>query len=114
MTTHQVSSLPNITIILVTWNAATSISRALESVQQQSYPSHQLRTVVVDNASQDATVGIVRDRFPWVIVMPQKLNNGFASANNLAMREYPADYFVLVNPDIILESQWLSHIIAAM
>jgi GT2 family glycosyltransferase len=105
---------PTVTIILVTWNSATCIGSALESVIRQSYPASSLRVVVVDNASRDRTVTIVRERFPDVCLIQQKTNRGFAVANNAAMRRYPADYFVLLNPDVALESSWLSRIIEAM
>lgn len=53
---------PPLSIIVVTLNAASTLRRALESVQAQEFPS--LDLVIVDGASVDATVAIVHELFP--------------------------------------------------
>src|SRR5438045_4173849 len=60
----QNRTLPDVTIILVTWNAASHIVQALESIRAQSYPLERIQAIVVDNASRDDTVRIVREYFP--------------------------------------------------
>jgi GT2 family glycosyltransferase len=105
---------PGVTIILVTWNAASHIRRALDSIHGLSYPAACIRTVVVDNASRDGTIGIVWASYPWVTALAQRVNWGYAAGSNAAMRSYPADYFALVNPDVELHPDWLSCLIAAM
>ncbi len=104
----------HITLIIVTYNSAAVIDKVLESVKTQAYPASAIRTVVVDNASQDGTVRILQESYPWVTLLPEKTNHGFAKGNNLAMRRYPADYFALVNADVVLHPKWLAEIIQTM
>jgi GT2 family glycosyltransferase/lipopolysaccharide/colanic/teichoic acid biosynthesis glycosyltransferase len=58
---------------------------------------------VVDNASDDGSVEMVRSKFPAVRVIANKENLGFARANNIGLREASGEYFLLLNPDTILQ-----------
>src|SRR2546425_1494471 len=109
-----IRSLPSVTIVLVTWNSAAFIAHALNSIKDQTYPAECVRTVVVDNSSQDDTVALIRQEFPWVTVIAENVNHGFAGGNNIAMHQFPADYFALVNTDVVLDRNWLASLIGAM
>jgi GT2 family glycosyltransferase len=54
---------------------------------------------VVDNASQDDSVSLVHARFPWVRLIENDRNVGFAPANNQALRESAGRYALLLNSD---------------
>jgi GT2 family glycosyltransferase len=58
--------------------------------------------IVVDNASTDRTVEVIREKFPAVRLLVPGRNLGFAAANNLAARQTEADYILLLNPDTII------------
>jgi len=62
----------------------------------------------------DETVNVVRQQFPWVTVLPEKVNHGFAVGNNIAMRRFHADYFALVNADVVVHPDWLSSLVQVM
>lgn len=105
---------PNVTLVIVTWNAAAYIAQALDSVRAQTYPAERLTTVIVDNASHDNTLLLIRDRFPWAQIVAETANRGFAAANNHGMRRFPADLYALVNPDVRLRPDWLENMVRAM
>ncbi len=58
---------------------------------------------VVDNASTDATVELVRANFPHVVLLENEVNAGFARANNQALTQANGDYVLLLNPDTVVE-----------
>ena len=58
--------------------------------------------VVVDNASQDHTVAVVR-AYP-VRLIANSANLGFAGAVNQAIRQTEADFVLLLNPDALISS----------
>src|SRR5258708_6409306 len=97
----------SVVIAIVTWNSARIIAATLDSIRKQDYPQEYVRTVIVDNNSQDGTPNLINSRFPWVKVLAERKNHGFARGNNIAMRTFPADVFALVNPDVILDPLWL-------
>lgn len=105
---------PKVTLIIVTYNSAAIVGKTLESIKAQTYPEPLVQTVIVDNASQDNTVRLVRETYPWVTVIPETINHGFARGNNIALRRYHADYFALVNADVVLHPDWLAEIIRTM
>ncbi len=76
-------------------NALTSIGRALEGIDGE--------VIVVDNASRDKSVEMVRKAFPDVQVIANEENVGFAKANNQALRVAKGKYILLINPDSIVQ-----------
>src|SRR5258708_16066345 len=106
-------SMANVTFIVVTRNSASSLEHTLRSIQQQTWSDGYIQTVVVDNDSSDDTLAIAQD-FSWVKTLPQRANNGFAAGNNVAIHHAPADYYMLVNPDVILHQNWLLKMMEAL
>jgi hypothetical protein len=55
--------------------------------------------IVIDNASTDGSVDILRARFPHVNLIQNQTNLGFAAANNQGIRQSTRKYMLLLNPD---------------
>ncbi len=87
----------------------------LKSLADCSTP---FRLLLVDNASGDGSRQLLRRSFPWVEVLPQERNLGFAGGCNAGLRAALADpvceYAVLLNNDTRQEADWLEHLAAAM
>ncbi len=69
---------------------------------------------VVDNASVDGSVKMVKEKFPGVNCITNQENLGFAKANNQAIRKSKGEYVLLLNPDTIVETDTFSKIIGFM
>jgi hypothetical protein len=87
----------DLSVVTVTYNSADVIVRCLESALA-SAPSGS-EHFVVDNASSDGTVALVRERFPSVRLIGNPRNVGFGTANNQAIRQSFGRYVTLLNPD---------------
>lgn len=94
--------IAKIVIGIVTFNHRRFIKQCLDSIQGSSKFSS-LKVVLVDNCSSDGSVELVRDRYPWVEVIEQKHLNSFAANNNVAFASFPSEYFLMLNPDTVLE-----------
>jgi N-acetylglucosaminyl-diphospho-decaprenol L-rhamnosyltransferase len=94
--------ITKVVIGIVTYNHRKFIKQCLDSIQG-STKSNSLKVVLVDNCSSDGSVELVRDRYPWVEVIEQKRLNSFAANNNLAFTSFPSEYFLMLNPDTVLE-----------
>lgn len=93
--------MQKVTCIIVTYNASKWIVDCLSSIKE---PKIDLRIVIIDNASQDDTLDIIKDKFPHVSVFPQNENLGFGAANNLGFekaKENQSEYVYLLNQDTI-------------
>jgi N-acetylglucosaminyl-diphospho-decaprenol L-rhamnosyltransferase len=85
--------MPDVSAVVVTYNAAPWIERSLESIRDAVS-----ELVVVDHGSTDGTLELVRERFPEARVIEQE-NRGFGGGNNAGMRAASGDYVLLLNPD---------------
>lgn len=102
---------PKISIIIVTWNSLHYIPDCLHSLTQQSYLDFSV--LVVDNASNDGTVEFIRQNFPTVSVLQNFKNVGFAKANNQGIKLARGEYVLVMNPDVMLEKNFLKNIMEA-
>lgn len=93
-------AIPKVTIIIVNWNTWSHLEHCLESLPA-AVAELDADIVVVDNASTDGSVELVRERFPLVRCIALPHNVGFAAANNAALGEAVAEYALLLNPDIV-------------
>lgn len=62
----------------------------------------QVEVLVVDNHSPDGSVDYLRPRFPFVHFIANSTNQGFASANNQALKMANGQYVLFLNPDTII------------
>jgi GT2 family glycosyltransferase len=73
------------------------LERCLNSIASQS--NINLEVIVVDNASQDNSLDVIKNNFPWVKLIANKRNLGFAAANNQALESCAGNYVYFLNPD---------------
>ncbi|MEM7203596.1 MAG: glycosyltransferase family 2 protein [Planctomycetota bacterium] len=107
-------NVPPVTAVIVTYRSADTIGTALGALRA-SHDAGLVRTIVVDNASDDGTADLVRQQYPWVEVLDSGGNVGFARGNNVALRRLdPATsgpFVLLLNPDAALAEADLRQLI---
>jgi len=96
-----------ISAIVVNHNGGEHLQRCLESLRQKG---PDIEVLLVDNASSDGSVSMIRDTFPEVRVLEQNRNLGFGAANNLAANEARGDMLLLLNADAWLEAEALQRL----
>ncbi|MBP1465232.1 glycosyltransferase family 2 protein [Candidatus Chloroploca sp. M-50] len=97
--------MSRLAVVILNYNRADLLADCLASLY--AAPTRCDLTVwVVDNDSSDASVAIVRDRFPQARLIVSPINGGFSYGNNLALRaisaEQSADYVLLLNNDTVV------------
>ena len=102
-----------LSIIIVSWNVAKDLSNCLKSIGENS-PSFEFEIIVVDNASADGTVDVVRNEFPEVKIIANNENLGFAAGNNRGIADAKGEYVLLLNPDTIIHPKSLDRLIDFM
>ena len=100
----DVPLMPDLSVVVVTYNALPWLEHCLESVRDET-------TVVVDNGSTDGTPSFVRERFPDVRLLERE-NRGLAAGWNAGIREAPSRYFLLLNADAWLTRGSLARLVA--
>ena len=105
--------LPRVSIVLTTYNRASSMEMALKSLQAQDYPSFEI--VVVDNNSTDHTAEVVQriaadDPRVRYLLQPTP---GVGPARNLGCQESQAELIAFLDDDEIAPPEWVSRLVSA-
>jgi GT2 family glycosyltransferase len=100
-----------ISVIVANRNGAEHVGRCLGSLSDSTLVTEVL---LVDNASRDGSVDIVRRDFPSVQILDQETNLGFAAANNIAAEKARGEALLLLNVDAWLAPEALDQLFARL
>lgn len=102
-----------IVTIIVTFNGENFIKDCLDSVRNSDLPSE---IVIIDNASTDNTISIIKQEDYEVTLIKNERNIGFGLANNIGLRyalKKSFNYILLLNQDAVVEINMLTILIQA-
>jgi GT2 family glycosyltransferase len=102
---------PLVTVVVLNYNGAERIPGVLRSLAAQDLPDGQMAVWVVDNASGDGSLELLRRDFPWVRTIANPTNDGFAGGNNVALREIATPFVALLNDDAYPATDWLRRLL---
>ena len=105
-----------ISIIIVNYNRAEETEKCLISIAKLNIKGLRLSTIVVDNASIDNSVNLIKKRFPDIKLIINKENLGFAQGNNIGIKEAlkdKADFVWFLNNDTTVERDCLLYLLNA-
>ena len=85
------------TIVIPNYNGINYIQACLESLYCGT--TKDIRVIVVDNASTDGSMELVRDKFPQVQLIVNQKNTGFSHAVNQGIKQSATPYVILLNND---------------
>jgi len=94
-------SAPTVSIIIVNWNTREVLRDCLRTVYEQTRKAP-FEVIVVDNASADGSVDMVRSMFPQTLLLANSVNRGFAAANNQGIERAKGRYVLLLNSDTLV------------
>lgn len=100
-------------VVILNYNTADYLQRFLPGLIA-SCEGLDAQVVVADNASQDGSVALMKERFPQVPLIVLDRNYGFTGGYNRALAQLEADYFVLINSDIEVPGDWLKPLVEWM
>ncbi len=102
---------PKISVIIVSYNVRAYLQQALYSLRRAlAGIAHEI--FVVDNASVDGTLAMLRQHFPEVIVLENRENVGFGRANNQALARARGEFVVMINPDTVVQEDTFRKLLA--
>lgn len=95
-----------LSILIVNYRSASYICNCIQSALETN-PGNSFEWIVVDNASGDDSQYTICSRFPFVRWIQMPGNEGFARANNEAIRQSKGEIVLLLNPDTIVQNNAL-------
>jgi GT2 family glycosyltransferase len=104
---------PRVLVSIVTHNSARYLRRCLESVKAQSCSD--LAVCLWDNASDDASIETASDFADFLQSLHASNQNvGFCAAHNRIIDSTASDYVLVLNPDVVLEKEFIGALVGAM
>lgn len=101
-----------ISAVIVTHDSSAHIRGCLASLRAQTLPPAEI--IVVDNASSDDTVHIVRNEFPAAAVHPLRRNRWYPGGMNYGIERSAGEHILVLNDDVELEPDALAEMIRAL
>ncbi|PID57800.1 hypothetical protein CSB45_06140 [candidate division KSB3 bacterium] len=98
-----------VSIILINWNGKRFLPECLRSIREQSYPY--LELFVIDNASDDGSAELLHTHYRHERLLLNHKNLGYCGGANLGIRKAHGEYILLLNPDIILEANFVEQLV---
>ena len=91
----------DLSIIIVNYNVKEFLKNLLHSIHKATQ-NLSIEIIVVDNASDDGSVEMIKEKFPDVILITNEKNLGFGKANNIGLKKARGKYILLINPDTLV------------
>lgn len=99
-----------LSIIIVNYNVTQLLDECLSSIDHY-ISGLNFEVLVVDNASPDISWKSLKSKYPHFQFIENEINEGFAVANNKAARMASGEYLLLLNPDTLLEGDYMEELI---
>ena len=101
----------SIAIQIVTYNNQHTIDVCLKSLEKQTFRDYVV--CFIDNNSQDKTVSVAKKHAVNILIQ-NKVNIGYAAGHNQAVRMTKSNYVLTLNPDVVLDKDFLKNMVEAM
>jgi len=94
-----------IAVVILNWNGKSLLEKFLPSVVKFSKEDADI--YVADNNSTDDSITFLKNNYPEIKIIQNKMNGGYAKGYNDALQHIDADVYALVNSDIEVTQDWL-------
>jgi len=100
-----------ISIVILNYNAGELLEKCISSILKSNYKNFEI--ILVDNASKDESHKECKNKFPKIKLIENKENLGYCEGNNVGLRMARGEYVVILNPDTIVDNNWLDELLKA-
>ncbi|RMD60697.1 glycosyltransferase family 2 protein [Candidatus Parcubacteria bacterium] len=101
----------DLSIIIVNHNTKTFLEQLLMSLRK-TVKKTRYEVIVVDNASHDGSIEMVRRCFADVVLLRNDCNLGFSKANNQAAQRANGEHLLFLNPDTVVNDHAIDEMVA--
>lgn len=100
-----------VSIVVLNWNGKEDTGACLRSLKKLRVKNYKPQVIVVDNASKDDSVQVLKKNFRDIVVLENKENKGFTGGNNVGIKyalKTGADFMLILNNDTIVDRDLVS------
>jgi len=106
--------LVDLSIVILNYRTPDLLMQCLETLSEYPLTIGTSEIWVVDNHSQDDSVERVRDQYPAINLLENDANLGFAAGNNRGIEKCQGRYYLLLNPDTMVQKGALDSLLQFM
>lgn len=100
-----------VSVVIVTWNSGKTLHKCLAALRQQTYDP--LEVIVIDNASADDSIDVVRRELPSARIISNTSNEGYCAAHNTGIRLARGEFHLPLNPDVEMSPAFVANLVQA-
>lgn len=101
-----------VVVVVLAWNHIQDTLETVQSLLESNYDNYKI--VLVDNASTDNTIALIKASFPDVHILASEVNRGVSGGYNLGMKwalEQDAEYVIVANNDIKVDPRMIRELV---
>jgi hypothetical protein len=103
----------DISVSIVNYYSQKVIYRCLESLRRSNWHNLEYEIILVDNSNESDLAAVIAKDWPEVRYIANS-NTGYGAGNNLALKQSLGKYFLIMNPDTVVESDSIWHLYSFM
>ncbi len=100
-----------VSIIILNYNAGELLFDCVNSIKKSNYKNYEI--IIVDNSSMDNSHIECKEKFSDIHLIENEDNLGYCEGNNVGIRIAKGEYTVILNPDTIVDTNWLDELVLA-
>lgn len=104
----MVDSIPEVSIIIVTYSSSRYIISCLNSILTQDFKDYEI--IAIDNNSGDNTKDIIEQKYPNILLMVNEINYGTSKARNQGLAASSGKFILFLDHDVTLSPGFLKNI----
>lgn len=101
--------MSRVTVVQVIYNNKKFIKPVFDAIFSQTFKDFNVVAVIAGN--EDGGKEFLAENYPGVEIIDPGYNIGFAAGHNLVFEKYPSKFFQLVNPDMIMEPNYIEEMV---
>jgi len=105
--------MAELSIIIPNYNTKDFLGKCLNSIKKNA-PSCSYEVIVVDDASTDNSIEMIKKKFPEVKLIKNKKNLGFSKSLNAGIRNSKGNFVLLLNSDTIILPNAFDEMLSAL
>ena len=98
----------SVAIVILNWNGRMFLEKYLPSLLASLADQPYATVIVADNGSTDGSLAFLQEHYPQLRTIIFAENHGYTGGYNKALEQIEADYYLLLNSDILCPSGWLA------
>ena len=102
---------PLVSIIILNYNSGSWLNDCVNSILKTNYQNYEI--IVVDNSSSDDSHKLCKEKLEQIILIENNENLGYCEGNNVGIDKSKGDFVVILNPDTLVEPNWLDELLSA-